>query len=124
MTLVTPWRLKRCDYYRPGLVDRIALERRSAVHAGHIDEDAAVAFGWASNDYNDHYEKGGEVARLRRFVGRLAAPALAKGDIVINAYDAGVTRDGHGVVAFEALQSRDEGEVAVIKHGWAELSPT
>jgi acyl dehydratase len=60
----------------------------------------------------------GEVSRLRRLAGRFSAPAFPGKDLVVTAYDAGLTADGHRTLAFEAVQDG----VTVVKHGRAEFA--
>jgi acyl dehydratase len=62
---------------------------------------------------------GGEPDRLRRVAGRFSAPAFPNRDLEVRLYDAGLTADGARSLAFEAFQ----GDVAVIRHGRAEVSP-
>ena len=66
---------------------------------------------------------GGDVFRLRRLAGRFSAPAFPGCDLVVNAYDAGRTPEGNMAVAFDAVQTSEGIQTAVVKHGRAEFHP-
>jgi hypothetical protein len=115
-------------------VDRDQAFRYAGVsgdHAGHaIHDDIARGEGYPSKILQGMCTFGmcsaaivdigaaGDTARLRRLAGRFSRPTFPRKDLVVEAYDAGPTRDGNQALAFEVVQ---EG-VTVVKHGRAEFS--
>ena len=89
----------------------------SGDHAGHtMDDEQARREGYPSKILQGmctfslcsaaivDIGANGDTFRLRRLAGRFSAPAFPKRDLVIRAYDAGLTSGGDYAVAFEALQ--------------------
>jgi len=116
-------------------VDRDQAFRYAGVSgdfAGHaIDESIALeegypgkilqglcTFGMCSGAVVDMAAQG-DPRRLRRLAGRFAAPAFPGLDMVVDAYDVGVTEEGGRAFVFEAVQDG----VTVVKHGRVELIP-